>query len=345
MTEPMATAGDLPPVGRVLVTGADGFIGSHLVEYLVGRGVEVRAFCLYNSFGSLGWLETLDPHVMASVEVVSGDVRDRTSVREAMRGCTSVLHLAALIAIPYSYRAPESYVDTNIKGTLNVLEAARDLEVARVVTTSTSEIYGSAQFVPITEAHPVNPQSPYAATKAAADHLALSYQKSFDLPVAVVRPFNTFGPRQSTRAVIPTVITQLARGGNRIKLGATRPTRDFTFVRDTAAGIAAVAASDAAIGHVTNLGSGFEISVGDAARMIGRIMGHDDIEIVSEAERLRPDASEVDRLFAGIDAARERLEWTPAYSGADGFERGLGETVDWFSKPENLSRYPEGYQV
>lgn len=330
--------------GPVLVTGADGFIGSHLVETLLEEGRAVRALAQYNSFGSTGWLETVRPELRDGLEIVLGDIRDRSCVVEAARGASAILHLAALIAIPYSYRAPESYIDTNVTGTLNVLEAARLHETPRVVATSTSEIYGSAQFVPITEAHPVNPQSPYAASKAAADHLALSYEKSFGLPVAVLRPFNTYGPRQSARAVIPTIITQLARGEERVRLGAVTPTRDFTYVRDTARGFIAAMQADEAIGRVTNIGSGFEISVGETAALIGRLMGRN-VEIVAEAERLRPEASEVDRLFAGIDDAKRILHWDPAHGGRAGFEKGLEKTIAWFTDPANLSRYPKGYQV
>ncbi|WP_193188749.1 GDP-mannose 4,6-dehydratase [Nisaea sediminum] len=330
--------------GPVLVTGADGFIGSHLVETLLEEGREVRALALYNSFGSTGWLETIPRELRGGLEIVLGDIRDRSCVVGAAKGTSAILHLAALIAIPYSYRAPESYIDTNVTGTLNVLEAARLWETGRVVCTSTSEIYGTAQFVPITEEHPVNPQSPYAASKAAADHLALSYEKSFGLPVAVLRPFNTYGPRQSARAVIPTIITQLARGAEEIRLGAVSPTRDFTFVRDTAAGFVAAMRADRAIGRVTNIGSGFEISVGETAAAIGRVMGRN-VEIVSDEERLRPEASEVERLFAGVEVAEDILGWAPAHGGREGFDKGLERTIEWFTEPANLARYPEGYQV
>jgi NAD dependent epimerase/dehydratase len=328
----------------VLVTGADGFIGSHLVEALTGAGVAVRAFVQYNSFGHNGWLDTVPATAMRGVEVVAGDIRDRGSVREAMRGCDVVLHLAALIAIPYSYRAPESYVDTNVTGTLNVLEVARDLSVARVVHTSTSEVYGTARRVPIDEEHPLQAQSPYAATKIAADQLALSYHRSFDLPVAVLRPFNTYGPRQSTRAVIPTVITQLATGAECIRLGALHPTRDFSFVADTASGFIAAATADEAVGEVVNIGSGFEIAIGDTARLIADIMGRP-ITIETQAVRMRPAASEVERLFADIGKAERLMGWRPAYGGLEGFRRGLERMVAWFSDPANLAHYRQGYQV
>tara|TARA_R110001592_G_scaffold17919_7_gene74956 strand:+ start:2893 stop:3903 length:1011 start_codon:yes stop_codon:yes gene_type:complete len=330
--------------GPVLVTGADGFIGSHLVETLLEQGREVRALALYNSFGSTGWLETIPKELRGGLQIELGDIRDRSCVVGMAKGASAILHLAALIAIPYSYRAPESYIDTNVTGTLNVLEAARLWETERVVCTSTSEIYGSAQFVPITEEHPVNPQSPYAASKAAADHLALSYEKSFGLPVSVLRPFNTYGPRQSARAVIPTIITQLARGAEEIRLGATSPTRDFTFVRDTAQGFVSAMTADAAIGRVTNIGSGFEISIGETAAAIGRVMGRN-VEIVSDEQRMRPDASEVERLFAGVAVAEGSLGWAPAHGGRDGFDKGLEKTIEWFTDPANLARYPEGYQV
>jgi NAD dependent epimerase/dehydratase len=332
------------PDGRILVTGADGFIGSHLVEHLLARGHSVRCFVQYNAFGHNGWLDAVDVGASERLDVHMGDIRDRANVAVAARDCRTILHLAALIGIPYSYQAPESYIDTNVKGTLNILEVAREIEAERVAVTSTSEVYGSAQFVPITEDHPLVPQSPYAASKAAADHLALSYHLSFGMPVTVVRPFNTYGPRQSMRAVIPTVITQLARGDGRIQLGALHPTRDFTFVRDTAAGIAATAAADKALGSVTNIGSGFEISVGDVVGVIAEVMGKT-VEIVQDQQRLRPEASEVDRLFAGIERAEDRSDWSPEHGGIEGFKRGIAKTVEWFSDPINLARYPQGYQV
>lgn len=330
---------------KVLVTGADGFIGSHLVEMLVSLGASVRAFSMYNSFGTRGWLDTLAPDVLAAIEVVSGDIRDAAAVREAVRGCDTVLHLAALIGIPYSYVAPESYIDTNIKGTLNVLLAARDHAVEKVVCTSTSEVYGSAQFVPITEDHPLVGQSPYSASKIGADQLALSFHLSFGLPVAIARPFNTYGPRQSLRAVIPTIIAQVAAKKDRVELGALSPTRDLSFVTDTAAGIVAVARAEQSAGQVINLGSSFEVSVGALAKLIVEAMGSK-AEVVSTEERIRPAASEVNRLFASNDKARELLGWIPQYGGLDGMRRGLAKTIDWFQKPDNLRRYQDhGYAI
>ncbi len=323
---------------KVLVTGAEGFIGSHLTEALVRAGHDVRAFVLYNSFNSRGWLDHCAADVAGKFEVFAGDVRDLNAVREATRRCDAVLHLAALIAIPYSYRSPDSYVDTNIKGTLNVVQAARDLSVARVVHTSTSEVYGTARFVPITEEHPLQGQSPYSATKIGADQLAMSFYTSFATPVTILRPFNTYGPRQSARAVIPTIITQIASGARQIKLGALHPTRDFNYVTDTVAGFLAALGSDSAVGQVINLGSNFEISIGDVARAIAGAMGVE-IEIISDSQRLRPRNSEVERLWAATDKARELLSWQPRYGGLEGFRRGLAETVDWYRKPANLTSY------
>jgi dTDP-glucose 4,6-dehydratase len=323
---------------KVLVTGADGFIGSHLTEALVRSGHDVRAFVFYNSFNSWGWLDRCAPDVKGRFEVFAGDIRDPYGVRTAMRGCDRVLHLAALIAIPYSYHSPDTYIDTNVKGTLNVVQAARDLGVARVVHTSTSEVYGTARFVPITEEHPLQGQSPYSASKIGADQIALSFHCSFETPVAVLRPFNTYGPRQSARAVIPTIITQIAAGRRTIKLGAVHPTRDFSFVEDTARGFIAAMGSDAAVGTVTNIGSGFEISIGDTAHCIARLMGVN-IEIEGESQRVRPAASEVERLFASYAMAEQRMGWTPVYGGLEGFERGLRKTIDWFTQPGNLAHY------
>ena len=297
-------------MAKILVTGADGFIGSHLVEELVRSGRDVRAFVLYNSFGQWGWLDTVPEDVRASLDVVMGDVRDANGVRTAMKGCDGALHLAALIGIPYSYHAAESYVDVNIRGTLNVVQAARELGLSKVVVTSTSEVYGTAQFVPITEDHPLVGQSPYAATKIGADQIAMSYFRSFGTPVAIARPFNTYGPRQSSRAVIPTVITQLANGSNRLKLGALSPTRDFNFVADTVRGIIAVHDSAAATGEVTNIGSNFEISVGDTVALIAEVMDKD-FSIECEEERVRPALSEVERLCADNGKARRLLGWQP----------------------------------
>lgn len=323
---------------KVLVTGADGFIGSHLTEMLVRQGYDVRAFVLYNSFNSWGWLDSCASEVQGKFEVFSGDVRDSNSVLEAMKGCDRVLHLASLIAIPYSYQAPETYVDTNVKGTLNVLQAARQLGVERIVHTSTSEVYGTARCVPITEEHPLLGQSPYSATKIAADQLAYSFYSSFGLPVVIARPFNTYGPRQSARAVIPTIITQIADGRRQIKLGAVSPTRDFNFVLDTVSAFISAISSESGLGECVNFGSNFEVSIGDTVELIAEVMDAD-IEIVTDEIRLRPEKSEVERLWADNSKARELFDWTPAYAGRDGFKRGLSETVEWFTKPENLKNY------
>lgn len=326
---------------KVLVTGADGFIGSHLTEYLVAHGADVRAFVYYNSFNSWGWLDEADERVKTSIEIFAGDIRDPYGVRAAMRGCDVVMHLAALIAIPYSYHSPDTYIDTNVKGTLNVVQAARDLGISRVLHTSTSEVYGTARFVPITEEHPLQGQSPYSASKIGADQIAMSYFASFETPIVVIRPFNTYGPRQSARAVIPTVITQIAAGERRIKLGAVHPTRDFNYVEDTVRAFAAVAECDAAVGQVLNVGSGYEISVGDTAKLIAEVMGAD-VEIVCEEQRLRPAGSEVERLWADNSRVRELTNWTPQYPGVDGLRRGLRATTAWFGNPGNLRRYKAG---
>jgi NAD dependent epimerase/dehydratase len=323
---------------KVLVTGADGFIGSHLTETLVRAGFDVRAFVLYNSFSSWGWLDDCAEDVRGQFEVFAGDIRDPHGVKTAMTGCDAVLHLAALIAIPYSYHSPDTYVDTNVKGTLNVVQAARDLGVSKVVHTSTSEVYGTARFVPITEAHPLQGQSPYSASKIGADQIAQSFYLSFGTPVATLRPFNTYGPRQSARAVIPTIITQLAGGQSQIKLGAVFPTRDFNFVADTVNGFVKALESDKSIGEVINIGSNFEISVGDTARSIAEVMGVE-VDIINDNQRLRPDKSEVERLWADNTKARELLGWSPAYGGLDGFKRGLVETIEWFTSADNLKRY------
>ncbi|MFM8901546.1 MAG: NAD-dependent 4,6-dehydratase LegB [Burkholderiales bacterium] len=323
---------------KILVTGADGFIGSHLVEALVAQGHDVRAFVLYNSFNSWGWLDHAPASVKKQLDVFAGDIRDPNGVRVATKGCDVVLHLAALIAIPYSYHSPDTYVDTNVKGTLNVLQAARDLGVSRVIHTSTSEVYGTARFVPITEEHPLQGQSPYSASKIGADQLAFSYYASFGLPVVIARPFNTYGPRQSARAVIPTIVTQIASGQKQIRLGAVSPTRDFNFVKDTVAGFISAMNSQAGLGEVVNFGSNFEISIGDTARLIAQVMGKE-IEIVTDEARLRPEKSEVERLWADNKKAASLFGWAPAYAGREGFKRGLAETVDWFIDPSNLGAY------
>ncbi len=323
---------------KVLVTGAAGFIGSHLTEELVRRNFGVRAFGHYNSMGAHGWLDSSSRELRDQVEVFAGDIRDPNGVRTAMKGCDAVLHLAALIAIPYSYHSPDTYVETNIRGTLNVLQAARDWDISQVIHTSTSEVYGTAQFVPISEEHRLQGQSPYSASKIGADQLALSFERSFGTPVTVVRPFNTYGPRQSARAVIPTVITQIAAGQRVVKLGSIHPTRDFNFVSDTVAGFLAALGTKAGIGEVINIGSGFEISIGDIARMIAELMSAK-IEIEQDSVRLRPERSEVDRLWASNAKAAKLLGWSPRFGGAEGLRKGLEQTISWFTKNENLSRY------
>jgi dTDP-glucose 4,6-dehydratase len=323
---------------KILITGAGGFIGSHLAEELVRRNHQVRAFVHYNSAGSHGWLDSSPAEIRGELEVFAGNICDPNGVRTAMKGCDAVLHLAALIAIPYSYHSPDTYVETNIRGTLNILQSARDLDVAHVVHTSTSEVYGTAQFVPITEEHRLQGQSPYAATKIGADQLALSFERSFGTPVTVVRPFNTYGPRQSARAVIPTIITQIATGQRKIKLGSIHPTRDFNFVADTVGGFLAALESKAGVGEVVNIGSGFEISIGDTARLIAELMNAT-IEIEQDDVRVRPERSEVDRLWASNSKADKLLGWSPRYGGLDGLREGLEQTISWFTKSENLSRY------
>jgi dTDP-glucose 4,6-dehydratase len=325
-------------LGKVLVTGAAGFIGSHLTEELIRRDFRVRAFVHYNSMGSHGWLDSLQSDIHRGLDVFAGNVCDLNGVRTAMNGCDAVLHLAALIAIPYSYHSPDTYVETNVRGTLNVLQAARDLGVDHVVHTSTSEVYGTAEFVPITEEHRLQGQSPYSATKIGADQLALSFERSFGTPVTVVRPFNTYGPRQSTRAVIPTIITQIAAGARKIKLGSIHPTRDFNYVADTVGGFLAALESKAGIGEVVNIGSGFEISIGDTARLIAELMGAD-IEIEQDDVRVRPERSEVDRLWASNAKAHRLLGWSPRFAGVDGLRGGLEQTIAWFARKENLARY------
>lgn len=308
----------------VMVTGADGFIGSHLTEELVRKGEKVKAFCYYNSFGKWGWLDTLPPEIKNEIEVFMGDIRDPNGVRTAMKGQEIVYHLAALIAIPFSYHSPDSYVDTNIKGTLNVLNAARDVGTRRLLVTSTSEVYGTAQYVPIDEHHPFQGQSPYSATKIGADRLAESFYRSFELPVTIVRPFNTYGPRQSGRAVIPTIITQLLSGAQELKLGSLTPTRDFNYVKDTAAGFMAIADCEAAVGQEINIATGQEISIGDLANELIRQI-NPQAKIVCESERLRPEKSEVNRLLGDATKLRQMTGWKPAYT----FEQGLAETIAW----------------
>lgn len=330
---------------RILVTGADGFIGSHLTEALVRAGHDVRAFVYYNSFNSWGWLDHAPTDIRRALDVFAGDIRDPNGVRTALTGCDAVMHLAALIAIPYSYHSPDTYLDTNIRGTLNVLQAARQIEVGKVIHTSTSEVYGTAEFVPITEAHPLKGQSPYSASKIAADQMAYAFHTSFGTPVVTVRPFNTYGPRQSARAVIPTIITQIAAGQRRLRLGAVSPTRDFNYVADTVRGFEAALASDAGIGETINIGSNFEISIGDTAALIAELMGAE-IEIETDEQRLRPEKSEVNRLWADNTKANRLLGWQPQFANRDGLRRGLRETIDWFTEPDNLNRYKaEHYNI
>jgi dTDP-glucose 4,6-dehydratase len=329
---------------KVLVTGADGFIGSHLVEALVRKGASVRALVLYNSFGSWGWLDHVAPELRGQFEVVAGDIRDPHFVGDAVRGSEILLHLAALISIPFSYVSPGAYVDTNVTGTLNLLQAGRDHAVGRIVCTSTSEVYGTARYVPIDEDHPLQAQSPYAASKIAADQLALSFQRSFGLPVTVLRPFNTYGPRQSARAVIPTIVSQIASGRREIELGSLHPTRDLSFVADTVQAFLHAAVAPNTEGKVINSGTGFEIAIGELARLIAEIMKAD-VVIAQASARMRPEASEVERLCADWRLARNVLGWTPAYEGRDGLIRGLEQTIAWITDPANLRGYKSGYII
>ncbi|WP_442594289.1 NAD-dependent 4,6-dehydratase LegB [Neobacillus sp. D3-1R] len=330
---------------KILITGADGFIGSHLTEELIRRGYDVRAFVMYNSFNSWGWLDHSPKEIKDNLEVFAGDIRDPYGVKIAMQDCDIVLHLAALIAIPYSYHSPETYVDTNIKGTLNIVQAARELGIQKVVHTSTSEVYGTARFVPITEEHPLQGQSPYSASKIGADQIAMSFYDSFDTPVSIIRPFNTYGPRQSARAVIPTIISQIAGGQRKIKLGSLHPTRDFNYVKDTVEGFISVAESDKSVGEVINIGSNYEISIGETVELISEVMSID-IEIQTDDIRLRPEKSEVERLWADNQKAKKLLGWEPSFGGRDGLKRGLIETVEWFTNPINLAGYKaEKYNI
>lgn len=326
---------------KVLVTGADGFIGSHLAEMLVREGCRVRAFVLYNSFNSWGWMDRVPKDILAEVEIWTGDIRDPNGVRKAVQGTNTVYHLAALIGIPFSYHSPDLYVDTNIKGTLNILQACRDLGVNRVAVTSTSEVYGTAQYVPIDEKHPLQGQSPYSASKIGADKIAESFHLSFGLPVVTVRPFNTYGPRQSARAVIPTIITQLLRGGGRVKLGSLHTTRDLNYVEDICRGFLALAQCDAAVGKVVNVGSGREITIGDLAAAIAKLMDRD-MEITTDDERIRPADSEVERLLCDNRLMQSLTGWAPVVS----LEEGLRRTIDWFRDDADMSMYkPEIYNV
>lgn len=311
---------------KVLVTGADGFIGSHLTENLLEKGYDVKAFTMYNSFNTWGWLDSLPKEKLEQIEIFCGDVRDPNGVREAMKGVDAVFHLAALIAIPFSYHSPDSYVDTNIKGTLNILQAARELETEKILITSTSEVYGTAQYVPIDEKHPFQGQSPYSATKIGADRLAESFYRSFQLPISIVRPFNTYGPRQSARAVIPTIIAQLLAGREEIKLGSLTPTRDFNYVKDTTAGFIAIAESEQTIGEEINIATQREISIGELAEeIINQINPR--AHIVCDEERLRPEKSEVNRLLGSNEKIKRLTKWEPQYT----FEQGIAETIEWIS--------------
>ena len=322
---------------KVLVTGADGFIGSHLVEELLKQGHRVKAFCFYNSFNTWGWLDALPKDILEKVEVFTGDVRDPNGVRTAMKGCDIVFHLAALIAIPYSYHSPDSYIDTNIKGTLNIIQAAKDLKVERVLVTSTSEIYGTAQYVPIDEKHPKQPQSPYSASKIGADCIADSFYRSFDMPITIVRPFNTYGPRQSARAIIPTIITQLLNGFEEIKLGDLTPTRDLLFVKDTVKGFIEIAKTDSLIGHECNIATNSEISMQKMADTLIELI-NPNAKIIQDPNRLRPEKSEVFRLFGDNTKIIENTNWKVEHS----LEQGLQKTIDWFSNKENLKQYKAG---
>ncbi len=323
---------------KVLVTGADGFIGSHLVEMLLKANYEVRAFCQYNSNSNWGWLEHIPENLRNNLEVVLGDIRDASFVRESVKECDTVFHLAALIAIPYSYVAPLSYIETNIIGTLNIVQAAKDLKIKKVVHTSTSETYGTAQFIPISEKHPLVGQSPYAASKIGADQIALSFWRSFETPVTILRPFNTYGPRQSNRAVIPSIITQLSSGQKEIFLGKLTPTRDFNFVYDTCKAFIEVALSDKTIGKVLNAASNFEISIEDTAKLIAEVMNKE-IYIKYDSNRMRPEGSEVERLFGDNTLIKTLTNWKPVYGGINGFKKGLKITADWFVNKNNLSLY------
>ena len=326
---------------KILITGSDGFIGSHLTEALVRMGCNVRAVVYYNSFNSWGWLDESPEEIKKELNVFAGDVRDPHGMKNAMQGCDVVFHLAALIAIPYSYHSPDTYVDTNIKGTLNILQAARELGIEKVIHTSTSEVYGTARYVPIDEDHPLQGQSPYSATKIGADQIALSFYRSFDTPVSIIRPFNTYGPRQSARAVIPAIITQIAAGQRELRLGSLHPTRDFSYVNDTVKGFIAVAESENSLGEVINIGSNYEVSIGDLVQTITAIMKAD-IQINTDDNRIRPEKSEVERLWADNKKAAHLTGWQPEYAGMEGLKRGLQETIDWFSDPNNLKRYKTG---
>lgn len=329
---------------KILVTGADGFIGSHLVEELIRRGYDVRAFVMYNSFNSWGWLDLAPDDVKKNLDIFAGDIRDPNGVRTAMKDCDAVLHLAALIGIPYSYHSPDSYIDTNVKGTLNIVQAARDFGVSRVVHTSTSEVYGTARFVPITEEHPLQGQSPYSASKIGADQIALSFHCSFGTPLTVVRPFNTYGPRQSARAVIPSIISQIASGLQKLRLGSLHPTRDFSYITDTVAGFIAALESEKGIGEVVNLGSNFEVSIGATVAIIAELM-QADVEVETDDLRIRPEKSEVERLLADNSKACRLFGWKPEFAGKEGLRLGLEKTIAWFREPGNLMQKSLNYTI
>jgi NAD dependent epimerase/dehydratase len=319
---------------KVLVTGADGFIGSHLVELLVKKGSRVRAFVFYNSFNSWGWLDSFPRSLLKKIDVFPGDIRDPNGVRTAVKGMDIVFHLAALIAIPFSYHSPDAYVDTNIKGTMNLLQACRDFDIEKVIVTSTSEVYGTAQYVPIDENHPLQGQSPYSATKIGADKIAESFYRSFDLPVVIARPFNTYGPRQSARAVIPTIITQLLSGKKKLKLGSLHPTRDFNYVKDTCEGFLALARCSEAVGKEINICTGKEISIGNMARMLINMI-NPDAKIIADEHRVRPDKSEVERLLGDNSLIKQLTDWQPGHT----LKQGLAKTIEWFKKGNVLQKY------
>tara|TARA_B100001063_G_C16751198_1_gene550375 strand:+ start:859 stop:1854 length:996 start_codon:yes stop_codon:yes gene_type:complete len=323
---------------KILLTGADGFIGSHLAEKLIKNGYETKAFVMYNSFNSWGWLDTIDKKVRDKIDIFSGDIRDSQCLREAIKGCDTVIHLAALIAIPFSYISPRSYVDTNVHGTLNILEVSKEMNISKIIHTSTSEVYGSALHIPIDEEHPIRGQSPYSASKIAADQLAISYHSSFESPITILRPFNTYGPRQSARAIIPTIIMQILNGNREINLGDTSTTRDFNYIDDTTSGFISALKSDKAVGEVINIGSGFEISINDLVKLISDIMDVK-IKINIDHKRIRPENSEVLRLCAKNVKAKKLLNWSPKYGNLDGLKFGISQTIDWMKSKKNIRRY------
>ena len=323
---------------KILVTGSEGFIGSHLTERLVELGHKVKCVVLYNSFNDYGWLDHLDKKILDEIEICFGDIRDFSFAKKNMKNCEAVIHLAALIGIPYSYASPKSYIDTNVGGTLNILEAAKELSVEKLIHTSTSEVYGSAKFIPITEDHPLNGQSPYSASKIAADHLANSYYLSYGVPIVTLRPFNTYGPRQSLRAIIPTIITQVLNNSKKIKLGSLEPTRDFLYISDTVSAFVLALKSKKCIGETINIGSGSEISIKELVDLISKTINKK-IVVSSEQSRKRPNKSEVNRLCCSNKKAAKLLKWKPSYKGNSGMKYGIKKTINWFSKSENLRKY------